>query len=345
MHGIENKEAEGEKQYKERWGVFGWPVEPYSYRLFSRYMGKDPDIVPQDIGYSFVEDVLDPLRFSDSYSDKNVYDKLFVEGTTPVTVLRRMGGSVLMDKKYHKIYVGEGGINNLLSGNYDRLVLKPSIESGGGVGVMLFERKNGKYISVKENQELTLDFLMNYGDDFVLQEALKQHALLSKFNATSVNTLRIAVYRSVKDETINVTGALVRVGRSGEICDNACMGGFFVGINVLNGHLNNYACNEYGNRVAKWNDVDYEANNFVIPNWDKVIEFSKYICSQLIHSRLIQLDIALDEQGNPRLIEYNINGFGFWIFMYGGQNPFGRFTDEIIEYCKERKNKSVHFKL
>lgn len=211
---------------------------------------------------------------------------------------------------------------------------------------MLFEKKNnGKYISVKENQELTLDFLMNYGDDFVLQEALRQHSLLSKFNATSVNTLRIAIYRSVKDEKVNVTGALVRIGRSGEICDNAHMGGYFVGINPENGHLNHYACEQYGNRSKKWNDVDYEANDFVIPNWDKVIEFAKYIGSRLLHCRLIQLDIAIDEQGKPRLIEYNINGFSFWLFMLSGQNPLGRFTDEIIAYCKERKDKSVHFKV
>ena len=47
--------------------------------------------------------------------------------------------------------------------------------------------------------------------------------------------------------------------------------------------------------------------------------------------------VTVNEEGEIKLIEYNISGFGYWVFMFTGQKCFGEYTDEVIEYCVNRK--------
>ena len=78
---------------------------------------------------------------------------------------------------------------------------------------------------------LSASFLSDIcGDDIILQEALEQHSDIAKFNKSSINTLRLSVYRSIKDEVCHITGVIMRIGYSGSVVDNAHQGGCFVGI-------------------------------------------------------------------------------------------------------------------
>ena len=338
MQGIPSRTAGGEEEYVRKWSVFTLRVERWSYRLFSRYMGPDADIIPEDIGHTWIEDTLNPRRYQDYYSDKNAFDDLFHEGTMPVTVLRRVGGSLLMDANWCTVSDMEDALRRSA---FSRLVLKPSVDTCSGVGVMLFERVGNDYVALKENAKLTDDFLLSYGDDFILQEAIEQHPDLARFNPTSVNTLRLLTYRSVKDERVHVVAGILRVGRDGEVCDNAHMGGRIVGINLRTGNLGNYVCDQYGNRSDTWNGTDFLTERYTIPQWDKALEFAEYVSGRIHHHRLIQLDVTIDKQGIPRLIEFNVGGCGFWLYMFCGQKCLGNYTDEIIEYCLNRKNRRM----
>lgn len=104
--GIDNVSAKGEDAYIQKWSVFNNRVEPYSYRLFSRFMGADPCIVPEDIGHVFIENVLNPRRFRAYYSDKNLFDATFKAGVMPATILRRIGGSAILDKDFQIVRGG-----------------------------------------------------------------------------------------------------------------------------------------------------------------------------------------------------------------------------------------------
>lgn len=90
---IKNVPVSGESEYLKKWSVFTPHVEPYSYRLFSHFMGTDAHIIPEDIGHTYIENVLNPLRYRDYYSDKNLYDERFISGMLPITFIRRMGDS------------------------------------------------------------------------------------------------------------------------------------------------------------------------------------------------------------------------------------------------------------
>lgn len=343
MQGITDVPAEGEDEYVRKWSVFTPRVERWSYRLFSRYMGANADIVPEDIGHTYIEDNLNPLRYRDYYSDKNAFDDLFREGTMPATILRRVGGSVFLDADWKAV----NGLENVGIGSptaFSRLVLKPSVDISSGVGVMLFEKVGNDYVAKKEKAKLTADFLLSYEEDFILQEAIGQHPDLARFNPTSVNTLRLLTYRSVRDERVYVVAGILRIGRSGEVCDNAHMGGRIVGIDLRTGVLGNYACDQYGNRSDTWNGVDFRTGRYVVPRWKEALEFAEYVSGRVRHHRLIQLDVTIDKDGNPRLIEFNVGGCGFWLYMFCGQKCLGDYTDEIIEWCLKREKRHRHLR-
>ena len=57
----------------------------------------------------------------------------------------------------------------------------------------------------------------------------------------------------------------------------------------------------------------------------------------MLHHRLLALDIMLDEQGNPKLIEVNVGGFSAWLFQYTNGSAFGQYTDEVISFFKKKK--------
>ena len=342
MQGIPDAPVEGEGEYKKKWSVLTPRVEPYSYRLFSGYMGNDACIIPEDIGHIYLEQTLNPRRYWDYYSDKNIFDDMFCKGTMPVTVLRRIGGNCLLDADYQPVNFDEGICSRI---PFDRIVLKPSVDSCSGHGVMLFEKVGNDYIAKKEQVKLTQDFLLSYGDDFILQEAIEQHPALAQFNPTSVNTLRLLTYRSVKDEQVRVVAGILRMGRSGEVCDNAHMGGRIVGIDLRTGVLGKYTCDQYGTRSDTWNGINFKTGTFAIPNWEKAVAFAEYVSGKIRHCRLVQLDVTIDKTGIPKLIEFNVSGCGFWLYMFCGQRVFGDYTDEVIEYCLTRRNRPLHLRI
>lgn len=166
---------------------------------------------------------------------------------------------------------------------------------------------------------------------------------MAQFCKTSFNTLRVVTYRSVVDEKIHIIGSVLRIGRDGSYLDNGHAGGAFVGIDTETGRLNDYLCDQYGNKFILWNGVNFDSNTFTIPNWDKVKEFATEVTHRNQRNRFLSMDLGLDSEGNPIIIECNIGGFSYWLPLFSGKTVFGEFTDEIIDYCaanQHRKNRS-----
>lgn len=96
INGIPDKPTEGEEEYKRVWRQLQRCVEPYSYRLFSRYIpdrGQWRYIIPEDIAHCFVDYCLNPPQFREFYSDKNAY-AMYLGDTPylPATRLCRLRG-------------------------------------------------------------------------------------------------------------------------------------------------------------------------------------------------------------------------------------------------------------
>lgn len=334
IQNIPNKPCDGEKEYIERWSKFNTTVEPYSYRLFSRYVQMEREnIVPENIGRCYIEPVLNPVKMRPVYEDKNMFPVLCGKDVFPLTLVCRMGGGPILDSdlktltKSFDIYF-EG---------YDRVILKPSVDSGSGKDIHLFVREDGKFISKYDGSVMTIEFLLQYSKDFVVQEAINQHPSLAVFNSSSVNTLRIAVYRSVIDNEPHVLASVMRVGKSGMFVDNAHAGGLFVGIDIKTGEVDKALFDQYGNKYSSLNSLDYSTGSYKIPHWEKAKEFTCNVARKLVHHRLFAFDVTIDSEGNPKLLEYNISAFSYWLFMFTNQKALGEYTDEIIEYCSVYK--------
>lgn len=337
IQGFDNKKADGEDEYIAKWSVLCKRVEPYSYRFFSHYCGNTPNIVPEDIGHSYIETVLNPPVFRPAYSDKSLFPLIIGKEYVPRTIICRINGSNLLDADYNladkklEYYIGD----------LDTLILKPSVGTCSGKGVMLFRKSDGNYFSDDNGVILSKDFLYSFDSNLCLQEGVKQHDFMSNLCSTSVNTIRLCLYRSIKDEKSHVTASVIRIGKEGSFLDNAHAGGMFVGVNVSTGEMGKFAIDHYGEKKEIWNGVDFSKRLYFVPNWERIIAFAEYIGDRIPHHRLLALDIAINLKGKPILLEYNIDVFSYWFYMYTNQTVFGEYTDEIIDYCIENKNRNV----
>jgi len=307
--------AAGEEAYKAKWRQLSRWVEPYSYRLFSHYCGPTPDIIPEDIMHNIVEATLNPRHLWDVYEDKNMFPLLLDADVVPRTVARRVGG-------------GPIDYATSLAGLQVPLILKPSIASSCGEHILRFDRVGDNYVS---NTGLPLDeaMLTAYGSDWVLQEAIVQHPLMAQFCSTSVNTMRLVVYRSVVDLQPHLTCGIFRMGNEGSVVDNAVAGGLYVGIDVEHGRLRGDAFDITGYHKP-FAGCD-------LPCWDKVVDLACYVASRIPHHHLLALDIAVAANEKPMLLEYNIGGFSSCVYNYTGQTVFGQYTDEVIRWVLARR--------
>ena len=217
LNKIANRPAEGEREYRARWRQLYPIVEPYSYHLFSHFCGATADIIPEDILHYEIEHKLNPPEYWRECEDKNRFAYYVGEECLPKTVASRSAGGAV---DYRMRCFPEA-----TASMPESLILKPAVDTSCGEGVVKFTRQaNGTYLSA-EGQQLSEAYLNAYGDDFVLQECIEQHTVLSHFCHSSLNTLRLAVYRSLVDGEPHVTAAVLRIGREGSVVDNTVAGG------------------------------------------------------------------------------------------------------------------------
>lgn len=333
---IKNRTCPGEKEWIHKWSILDSKIDPIYYRLFSSYIGNNINIVPDNICYNIIEPILNPRRYIRYYSDKNIFDRLFPEGTLPRTILRKMGG-VYLNAQYEYVDMNDDSLLFFLNSHkLTKIIIKPSLDTSSGVGVKAFIRNSDIWRDCSDEGVLLDKFYLDkeYGDNFIIQEFLEQSSDISKFNESSVNTIRLTLYKSVKTNEPFITSAVMRIGYKGSVVDNAHAGGRFVGI-YPNGTLGKVTLDQWGGKLVEFNGINF-SNEYKIPNWESIIKFSKSLGKYIPHCKLIALDIMVTKNGEPRLIEYNVSSYSPWLFQFTTSAAFGEYTDEIINYCKDK---------
>lgn len=334
LNNFNSLKVKGEDEWYLRWKALDTKVNVDSYRIFSSYIGNDFDICPLESCAIYIEPSLNSGEYAYYYEDKNVFDALFDFGTLPNTIFRCINGIYLNDK-YNVIDVSV--LDKILI-NHSRVIVKPSVGGESGRGIELFNKSEQGWFNL-DNKELTIPYLENtYKGNFIVQEVVKQSAYMSIFNKSSVNTIRIMTYRSVKTDQIVIPNAILRIGSLGSYVDNAHSGGRFIGV-TEDGVLGKYTCDYLGSKQAIFNGIDFSTENFIIPNYDKVRKFAIEVAEKIPHMRLLALDILLDENNLPKLIEFNSTGFSAWLFQFTNSSAFGEWTDEVLEYSISKKGK------
>lgn len=336
-------DCNGIHEWKKKWRGLGW-VNPDYYRVFSQYCGEDVNIVPDDICHNVIEPILNPRRFISTYEDKCLFDKFlkssFINNITPFTYFRCING-VYFDVNYDRVKSLQQVIDNIPV-EVDRLVIKKSIDSSSGNGIVFIVRDcDSKFRDIKTDEIISEEYLFrNFGHNFLIQEVVKQSSFMSQFCPTSVNTIRVAVYRSLKNNKPVVINSIIRIGKDGSLVDNAHAGGLFVGLDE-NGKIGNYCCNQFGEKFSVFNNVDFASRSLILPDYQEIKVFAERVADAIPHHRLIAMDIMIDSNNKPILLEYNIRGFSVWLFQFTNGTGFGHYTEEIIDYCKAHKSEAT----
>ena len=291
------------------------------HRFYSGVYGEySPSFIPNTLFYATIEKTLNRDEFT-VLQDKNLLDRIFKNVEQPFSIIKNINGYF-----FHKdeLVSSENAVAEL--NKYDRFIIKPSIDSGGGKNVKLVE------LTSKDNSRKILDFFIEYKKDYLIQEVLQQSKTMASLNPTSINTIRIVTY--LRPNEVVVLSAMLRIGVEGSVTDNVSAGGISVNI-LAKGLLDKNAHNGFKRIVSKKVE-DRPLNSFKIPNYSGVVEKAKILHKQVPYFKNISWDFALNQNNVPILIEYNV--FGQGIDQQAQCGPwFGEYTKEILEFIQKTK--------
>ncbi|PWD98996.1 sugar-transfer associated ATP-grasp domain-containing protein [Marinilabilia rubra] len=323
-----------ENEYRSKWKRLESTVPKSFIKIYPSFTGiESPDFVPSPLFYNIIEPILNNYTYSISFADKNMYAKLFDTSLQPAVVLRKIHGQYL-DQNYQHVEDVDGKITHLASTEEAKFILKPAIDSRGGKKIYLLKSENGKLFL--RGQIVDNDWLeKNVGDNFLIQRFVQQHPFYARFNPSSLNTMRVYTYRSVKDDVIHVLHAMLRVGKEGSLVDNMSGGGKAIGI-THEGKFKKCANSSAGEVFSKVRDVDL-SNGLDVYMFDEVQKRAKEVAATQFYSRFLGFDFCVDENDQVRLIEINNIDIGVESIQRSNGPLFREFTDEVIDYCEKHK--------
>lgn len=298
------------------WRQYGVKPKRYWYSLYCDGKNEyDPRFVPDSMWYREIIPHFNNILLRQAYVDKGMYSRLFKNDKKPETVVKRMGG-------YYYNGDGDEPISReeaeSICEREEHLILKPSTYSGGGAKVVFFDNN-------EENTKRIGDIFDSYTSGFVAQRLVRQHPDLAKINKDSLNTVRVLSFR-FKGE-VHILSAQLRMGSAGSRVDNISAGGISCAIRP-DGRLAEKAVN----RKSEWTDRHPSGIKFQdirVPSYDRIIETAKRLHCQLPYFDIIGWDFAVDDVGDPVLIEFNVmpeqNQIG------SGTPTFGDLSDEVFK--------------
>ena len=280
--------------YFKKWG---FSVSQLDAEYYSRVSGiKANHYVTRSMAVHFIYPYLDRYDFVPAYMDKNMQKRLLglqdskLGVLMPEEVVYNANG-VFFDGEDRELSC-EDALNVLMT--YDKdTILKPSVETYGGHGVMKVSGQSSR----KDYEAL----FGKYRYDFTFQKLVEQHPVMAQFNPTSVNTVRVVTYRDFRGKR-KVLYSCMRFGGEGSVMDNVCSGGGYTGVNVEKGQLIDRK--RYSYFVM---DVPTLPNSVPneIPCWEKIKAAALALHGRLPQLGIVGWDFTLTPDEIPVLIEFN----------------------------------------
>jgi len=329
------------KKHCEVWSKLGSKPNLKWHRVYASINNNySPYYITEIDYYNKVELILNNRSFSEAFSDKNSYHRFIDSNLLPKIYIRNIQGAYYSED-YENLQIPEK-LTEIIPKKIKEVIIKRSIDSGGGRGIQLFCREGDKFIN-KKKEELSISLLEKiYRDNFIIQEHVKQHPYFSQFNESSVNTVRLFTYRSVKTNKIISLQSVLRIGKPGAIVDNQASGGISCGIRK-DGALNSFAVNKKGEKFESYNGLSFKYISSIY-KYNEIVSLGLEIAKKYYFHRLLGFDFCVDINGNVKLIEINIKNNEINFFQMNNGPLFREYTEEIIEYCsKSKKNLCFDF--
>jgi hypothetical protein len=183
-----------------------------------------------------------------------------------------------------------------------RLIVKP-LGGGSGRDIALLERSvNGMFMRSGQTLVPLDQFFLS--EKAIVQEIVIQHDGMAVFSASSVNTIRVVTMLTPHGDFIIVKAAL-RAGVGRAFVDNWSAGGVAAGIDCVSGRLQKYAYDKRSNRYTAHPTSRVVFENYPVPGWERVRVTAATIQKAFPSYRMLGLDLAIGQDGEPVLIEIN----------------------------------------
>ena len=315
-----------EKLWGEVWSKpsFGW------HEHYKAVNGEfDARYLPTDVFYLDLLPKLSNRLLAAAWEDKAYYNVRYPDVSFPKLLMASIDGR-LHDGDLSPI--GWDAAYKIVKARR-AVFAKPSIESARGIGAFKLDTSE---VSGPKDLKARLSKL---NENFVVQDLVEQHEMLSRFNSSSVNIMRLNSVRL--DGEPFLANASVRFGAKGEVTDIAYINGVettnAVGIKG-DGRLKDFYSNQDGLRrpIA---DIGFGSGD-VIPGFADVVECCASIHRRMHHFGIVAFDVTVDKAGKPLVIETNLTFPGTVFYQYANGPFFGDRTEEVIEWCKARKHAS-----
>jgi hypothetical protein len=174
------------------------------------------------------------------------------------------------------------------------VVFKPAGDSGGGRAVAI---GGAGAISAE---------IARTRHDAVLQEVFEQHPDLARFNASSINTIRLLSLRVAGE--VRPISALVRLGCEGSRVDNVVRGAVAVGI--TGGQLGAFGSDRDFGKHTHHPSSGIALAGSSVPSWPEVCELAVRSHNRFVHAGIVSWDVVVGADDRPRILEANLREQG-----------------------------------
>lgn len=305
------------------YGRYGFCMKPY-YNYYRFLTAANGIFSPEFMFNSFVNQEIVPRfnnpKMSPAWSDKCYLDSNLPGVLVPRTILRNVNGQ-FFDSDFKSI--DNKIAEKIFEDNKSSLIVKKSILTGGGTSITIHKKPSG-----------ASKIFDKYKRNFVVQEVIDQHPILSDLNPSSLNTLRIISF-SFKGE-IHIVLSALRVGAEGSCIDNITSGGVAFGVND-DGRLLSTAREYWGWPIFHSKSETIANNKTVIPSYSKILDIVKEHHPRFPHFGFIAWDVAIDRCSRPVVMEMNLIQINVQPFQEAVGKPFfGDMTEEVLRETSRR---------
>ena len=294
--------------------------------MFKHFRGFDPRYVSHYIYLPVLAHKLNNYHYTKTLEHKSLLGYL-VKGSLkfPHCYVRCIDGEYYDNEMLQ--LSREQVINSCI--DKDAMVVKDSVDSAGGKSVELLCLSD---LNEDARRNEILRVLSERKNDFVIQEKLKQHESFSRYNPSSITTLRVTtLYLNGKYSTLSI---VLRFGKEGMMMDNWGKGGVMIGVSE-SGKLSKVGYDIQLNQYTEYNGL--KLGDQIIQQVPTLLEeLERAHKTQFPLCKFIGWDICFNEQNEPVVIELNSSQPGVIGEQLCTGPIFGDRTQEVLDYCSKK---------
>lgn len=305
--------AEQKKQVEEFWKPYTKVTSVFHAFYLEKTGNFHPAYIPTDLYYTKIDPYFNPASKSAVLDNKCLYSRLFPGIPQPQVVLSRMNGYWFSGQQRVSWQEAQSILDK-----EEAVFAKVAAGSCSGKGVFYLSSENGSIAEQFAKQ-------VKVTNDIVVQRPVVQHPVFAKMNASSVNTYRILSV--LTDEGVKCYSALVRIGVDNRKVDNR---GLSCGVQP-DGKLNARAYRLNGESFTKHPNHGFTFADYQLISFDKAKALIEKAHPMVPYFRMISWDIAINEDGEPVMLEANF-ARGCLDFLQLNNGPlFGDDTKKILD--------------